>query len=471
MDTKALRQKILDLAIHGKLVPQDPNDEPASVLLERIRAEKERLIKEGKIKKGKKSAKTSDKPHYPFELPKGWVWTTLGEIGSWQSGATPSRMNKDYYGGNIPWLKTGDLNDGTITYIPEYITQRALEETSVRLNPKGSVLIAMYGATIGKIGILSFPATTNQACCACYEYSINQMFLFYFLLANRENFIAMGGGGAQPNISKEKIISTSMPLPPLKEQERIVAEIERWLSFVDIVEKEKSDLQSTICLAKSKILDLAIHGKLVPQDPNDEPASELLKRINPKAEITCDTPQYGKLPFVIPSSWEWVKLSGIAKSNIGLTYRPTDIVSTGVPVYRSNNIRNGKIDTTDLVKVSTKILEKQLLHVGDLLICARNGSRNLIGKNAIISELKEPTSFGAFMAVCRSAYNQWIRIVLNSEYFDRYLDDSNSATINQVTQKMLLALPIPLPPHQEQHRIVAKIEELFAQLDKIEASL
>ena len=399
------------------------------------------------------------------------MWTTLGEIGSWQSGATPSRMNKDYYGGNIPWLKTGDLNDGTITYIPEYITQRALEETSVRLNPKGSVLIAMYGATIGKIGILSFPATTNQACCACYEYSINQMFLFYFLLANRENFIAMGGGGAQPNISKEKIISTSMPLPPLKEQERIVAEIERWLSFVDIVEKEKSDLQSTICLVKSKILDLAIHGKLVPQDPNDEPASELLKRINPKAEITCDTPQYGKLPFVIPSSWEWVKLSGIAKSNIGLTYRPTDIVSTGVPVYRSNNIRNGKIDTTDLVKVSTKILEKQLLHVGDLLICARNGSRNLIGKNAIISELKEPTSFGAFMVVCRSAYNQWIRIVLNSEYFDRYLDDSNSATINQVTQKMLLALPIPLPPHQEQHRIVAKIEELFAQLDKIEASL
>ena len=205
-------------------------------------------------------------------------------------------MNKDYYGGNIPWLKTGDLNDGTIIYIPEYITQRALEETSVRLNPKGSVLIAMYGATIGKIGILSFPATTNQACCACYEYSINQMFLFYFLLANRENFIAMGGGGAQPNISKEKIISTNMPLPPLKEQERIVAEIERWLSFVDIVEKEKSDLQSTICLAKSKILDLAIHGKLVPQDPNDEPASELLKRINPKAVITCDNPQYGKLP-------------------------------------------------------------------------------------------------------------------------------------------------------------------------------
>ena len=278
-------------------------------------------------------------------------------------------------------------------------------------------------------------------------------------------------GSAQPKLSQDNLNKIPIVLPPLSEQKRIMEAIIHWSLLIEQIEQNKIDLQASIKQAKSKVLDLAIHGKLVSQDPNDEPASELLKRINPKAEITCDTPQYGKLPFVIPSSWEWVKLSGIAKSNIGLTYRPTDIVSTGVPVYRSNNIRNGKIDTTDLVKVSTKILEKQLLHVGDLLICARNGSRNLIGKNAIISELKEPTSFGAFMAVCRSAYNQWIRIVLNSEYFDRYLDDSNSATINQVTQKMLLALPIPLPPHQEQHRIVAKIEELFAQLDKIEASL
>jgi type I restriction enzyme S subunit len=167
MDTKKLRQKILDLAIHGKLVPQDPNDEPASVLLERIRAEKERLIKEGKIKRSKKSA--SDTPHYenvPFEVPENWEWQKLGDIGTWQSGATPSRLNKDYYGGDIPWLKTGDLNDGFIYEIPETITQKALEETSVKLNPAGSVLIAMYGATIGKVGILTFPATTNQACCA-----------------------------------------------------------------------------------------------------------------------------------------------------------------------------------------------------------------------------------------------------------------------------------------------------------------
>ena len=473
MDTKALRQKILDLAIHGKLVSQDPNDEPASVLLERIRAEKERLIKEGKIKKGKKSAKTSDKPHYPFELPKGWKWTTLGEIGEITTGNTPSKDNKEYYGGNIPFFKPTDLEQGIDTkFSNDKLSQLGFE--SSRKLPANTVLVTCIGATIGKTGLISVEGSCNQQINAIVPTkSIIPYFLYYACVSEyMQNEIKSNASATTlPILNKGNFSKIAFPLPPLEEQKRIVSEIERWMLFVNVVESGKSDLQKIIIQAKSKILDLAIHGKLVPQDPNDEPASELLKRINPKAEITCDNPQYGKLPFVIPSSWEWVKLSGIAKSNIGLTYRPTDIVSTGVPVYRSNNIRNGKIDTTDLVKVSTKILEKQLLHVGDLLICARNGSRNLIGKNAIISELKEPTSFGAFMAVCRSAYNQWIRIVLNSEYFDRYLDDSNSATINQVTQKMLLALPIPLPPHQEQHRIVAKIEELFAQLDKIEASL
>ena len=337
-----------------------------------------------------------------------------------------------------------------------------------------TILVSING-TIGNIGTYSNEQIIlgKSACYFNITPFLVKEYMCYVIESNyfQKYALLSATGSTIKNVPLKAIYEFYVPIPPVSEQKRIVSETDYLLAFINKVEEGKENLQNTVQSAKSKILDLAIHGKLVPQDPNDEPASELLKRINPKAEITCGNPQYGKLPFVIPSSWEWVKLSGIAKSNIGLTYRPTDIVSTGVPVYRSNNIRNGKIDTTDLVKVSTKILEKQLLHVGDLLICARNGSRNLIGKNAIISELKEPTSFGAFMAVCRSAYNQWIRIVLNSEYFDRYLDDSNSATINQVTQKMLLALPIPLPPHQEQHRIVAKIEELFAQLDKIEASL
>ena len=174
--------------------------------------------------------------HYP-KLPKGWAMSTLGKIGIWQSGTTPSRLRKDFYGGDIPWLKTGDLNDGKITEIPEFITQKALEETSVKLNPIGSVLIAMYDATIGKIGILTFPATTNQACCACVDYKIEQMYLFYFLLANKAMFVAMGGGGAQPNISKEKIVSTLIHLPPLAEQQRIVAKIEQLFTILKTIEE------------------------------------------------------------------------------------------------------------------------------------------------------------------------------------------------------------------------------------------
>ena len=225
---KQTKSKILDLAISGKLVPQDPNDEPAIELLKRINP----------------AFKPCDNSHYenlPFEVPDGWCWATLGSIGKWQSGATPSRMRKDYYGGDIPWLKTGDLNDWYITDIPEYITQLALNETSVKLNPAGSILIAMYGATIGKIGILTMPATTNQACCACISHNgIEQMYLFYYLLSHKEEFVRQGGGGAQPNISKEKIVETLIPIPPLSEQLRIIKAIEAIFNKIDNITAELS---------------------------------------------------------------------------------------------------------------------------------------------------------------------------------------------------------------------------------------
>ena len=174
------------------------------------------------------------------------------------------------------------------------------------------------------------------------------------------------------------------------------------------------------------------------------------------------------MPFDVPKGWVWTTLGEIAESNIGLTYKPSDICNDGVPVYRSNNIQGVKIDTTDLVRVQTTILDKQFLKEGDLLICARNGSRRLVGKNAIIRKLTEKTAFGAFMAVCRSKYNPWLHLLLQTSYFDKYLDESNSTAINQVTQSMLLALNTPLPPLAEQQRIVAEIERWFALIDIIE---
>jgi len=221
-----LQKSVLQLAIQGRLVPQCPEEGNAEDLYKQIQAEKQKLIKEGKIKKEKPLPPITD-DEKPFEIPDSWKWVRLGEIGSWASGATPSRSNPDYYNGTIPWLKTGDLNDSYITDTSEYITELALSKTSVRLNPIGSVLIAMYGATIGKIAILKTAATTNQACCACIAYNgIYNKYLFYFLLAYRKNFIKMGAGGAQPNISKEKIVNTIFPFPPLPEQKRIIAKIE-----------------------------------------------------------------------------------------------------------------------------------------------------------------------------------------------------------------------------------------------------
>ena len=215
-----LKSKILDLAMQGKLVPQNPTDEPAAEMLRRINP-KAKII--------------TDNPHLR-NIPKNWCITDLKSIGKWQAGATPSKMNSDFYGIGYPWLNTGDLTDDYIYTIPKQITELALKETSVKLNPKGSVLIAMYGATIGKLGILTFPATTNQACCACAECYINNKFLFYFLKYYRPQFLKMGGGGAQSNISKEKIKKTILLLPPNNEQKRIVNKIEELYSIFDDIE-------------------------------------------------------------------------------------------------------------------------------------------------------------------------------------------------------------------------------------------
>ena len=275
MDTKALRQKILDLAIHGKLVPQDPNDEPASVLLERIKAEKERLIKEGKIKRSKKSAKTSDTPHYenlPFEVPEGWCITDIGELLINRDGERKpvslairsKQKNKvyDYYGAA-----------GVIDKVDNYLFDECL------------LLIGEDGANL-------LSRNKNNAFLADGKYWVNNhahvldaidkfILSYVAIVINSMKLDDYITGSAQPKLSQDNLNKIPIILPPLNEQKRIVTELERWFALIDHIEQGKVDLRETVKQTKSKILDLAIHGKLVPQDPNDEPAIELLKRINP----------------------------------------------------------------------------------------------------------------------------------------------------------------------------------------------
>ena len=334
MDTKALRQKILDLAIHGKLVPQDPNDEPASVLLERIRAEKERLIKEGKIKKGKKSAKTSDKPHYPFELPKGWEWTTLGEVISIKSGnAIKVRNNKNgsfpIYGGN-----------GISGYSDEYNID------------KPTIVIGRVGFYCGSIHYVKSKAwvTDNAFITSTYGNVYDIDFLYYLLTYC--NLRQYSNSTAQPVISGKTIYPVHVPVPPIKEQRKIIEKIEFWLLCISQLEFSQSKVKSTIKQAKSKILDLAIHGKLVPQDPNDEPASELLKRINPKAEITCDNHQYGKLP----KGWCETTLKSLAKEVFAGGDKPTEFTKEKtngniIPIYANGVEKDGLYGYTNAARV------------------------------------------------------------------------------------------------------------------------
>jgi type I restriction enzyme S subunit len=255
-----MRQLILNVAIRGKLVAQDLHDEPSSELLKRITAEKNRLVKLGEIKKAEVDSVVDSSAL--FRIPSSWCWTRLGSIGDWGSGSTPLRGGADLYGGGITWLKSGELNDDRqLRGSQETVTQLAIDRGSFRRNRSGDVLIAMYGATIGKVAILAEDAVTNQAVCGCTPFtSIYNEFLFIFLLSQREQFRAASEGGAQPNISKAKIISTPFPLPPVAEQHRIVAKVEQLMALCDRLEASLVDNNST----RSRLLDALLLDALAP---------------------------------------------------------------------------------------------------------------------------------------------------------------------------------------------------------------
>ena len=442
MDTKKLRQKILDLAIRGKLVPQDPNDEPASVLLERIRAEKERLIKEGKIKRSKKT--DFDKLHIEnidYALPDNWMLSTLADVffmhaGKSISASQISSTKDDEYryqcvGGN-----------GIRGYVKDYNTEGVFP-----IIGRQGALCGNINLTIGKI------YATEHAVVVETFGGTDARWAYYSLIQLNLNQYATAT--AQPGLSVNTVGDVQIPIPPLNEQKRIVENIERWFAVIDELESNEGDLLKAIDQAKSKILDLAIHGKLVPQDPNDEPAIELLKRINPKFEV-CDN-----FPFEIPQSWEWTTIRDITIN------RDAERIPLSLAVRKKQLIKEydyyGAAGVID--KVEGYLFDERLLLIGE-------DGANLLSRskdNAFFAEGKYWVNNHAHVLDCpNKSVLDYVAFVINSMPLDDFITGSAQP---KLTQEKLNKIPIPLPPLAEQHRIVAKIEELFAVLDSIKESL
>ena len=468
MNTKALRQKILDLAIHGKLVPQDPNDEPASVLLEHIRAKKERLIKEGKIKKPKKSKVVCDKPHYPFELPKGWEWTTVGEITNYGDSVNVQVEDVD----NSDWvLELEDIEKDTAKIIQHLNkNERKINGTRHKFQ-KGQILYSKLRTYLNKVLVAPNDGFCTTEIMAFGSYGIlSNNYICYVLrsLYFLDYTLQCGYGVKMPRLSTTDACNGLIPLPPLAEQERIVNEVQRLFSIIDIVENGKDGLQTAIQQAKNKILDLAIHGKLVPQDPNDEPASELLKRINPKAEITCDNPHYGKLP----KGWEWTTLGEIGEIITGNTPSKDNKEYYGgnIPFFKPTDLEQG-IDTKfSNDKLSQLGFESSRKLPANTVLVTCIGAT--IGKTGLISVEGSCNQQINAIVPTKSIIPYFLYYACVSEYMQNEIKSNASATTLPILNKGNFSKKaFPLPPLSEQHRIVAKIEELFAQLDKIEASL
>ena len=466
MDTKALRQKILDLAIHGKLVPQDPNDEPASVLLERIKAEKERLIKEGKIKKSKKSEKTSDTPHYenvPFEVPESWVWCKFQDCMDVRDGThdSPKYTQEGYPLITSKDFKNGQFDFSKTRYISEVDYKNIIKRSKVDI---GDILYSMIGGNIGSMIYIQHDnyfdmAIKNVALFKPYQNSdISTKYIAYFLESKIKEYQAIAIGGAQPFVGLDIFRNTLVPLPPLAEQHRIITEIEKWLALIDQIEQGKVDLQTIIKQTKSKILDLAIHGKLVPQAPNDEPAIKLLKRINPDF-TPCDNGHSRKLP----QGWAYCQLSNVLKITMGQSPKGDSLNNK-----RGIEFHQGKICFSDKFLLESGIFTNEPTKIAEpnsILLCVR-------APVGVVNITKNQICIGrGLCALTPFEGNVDFYFYLLQTLQDSFDNQSTGTTFKAISGEIIRNENIILPPLAEQQRIVQKIEELFHVFDNIQNAL
>ena len=452
MDTKQLRQKILDLAIRGKLVPQDPNDEPASVLLERVKAEKERLIAEGKIKRSKKSAASSDKPHYPFEIPESWEWTTIGEIASTiLYGVSESAKES----GKFKLLRITDIQNNRVNWQTVPFTNYDEIKAAAYLLKDGDILFARTGATVGKSYLvegLSEPSIyasylirvqTSTAIIPTYTKFFFESGFYW------EQISLNSVGVGQPNVNGTTLASLLMPIPPYQEQKRIVEESKKWLSVIDGLDIELEGLVKSIDVIKSKILDLAINGKLVQQDPADEPAADLLKRVNPNAVVSTDKSHYQHLP----QGWCVCKLEDIVEYEQPQRYI---VESTEYSdAYKTPVLTAGK----------------------SFVIGHTNETAGVFNKVPVIifDDFTTDSKYVDFPFKVKSSAMKILHV--NSGVNIKYVYYFMSITrlVGKTHKRYWISeyskLDIPLPPYNEQCRIVDAIERINNRIDDIAEAL
>lgn len=406
-------------------------------------------------------------PHYenvPFDVPESWVWCKIEDIGEVITGNTPSKDKVEYYGGNIPFFKPTDLEQGIDTkFASDHLSELGFEQS--RKLPVNTILVTCIGATIGKTGITTVAGSCNQQINAIVpNWYVTHSFIYYVCISDYMQIEIKSNASATtlPILNKGNFSNLLFPLPPLAEQHRIVAEIERWFSLIDTIEISKDDLQATIKQAKSKILDLAIHGKLVPQDPNDEPAIELLKRINPDF-TSCDNGHY-------PAGWQQTILGELFNHNTGKALNSVNRDGVMKDYLTTSNVYWNKFDFTVIKQMSFKEseLDKCTVTKGDLLVCEGGD----IGRSAI---------WNYDYDICIQNHIHRLRPKIDLcvpfyYYTLAYLKENNliggkGIGLLGLSSNALHKIEIPLPPLAEQQRIVQKIKKLFSVLDNIQKAL
>ena len=484
-----LRQKVLDLAIRGKLTQREKDDEPASALLARIVAEKEKRSAQA----GKVRTPTTPQPiideETPFELPKGWAWCRMRILGEFFGGHTPSLSNLDFWEkGNVLWVTSKDMKTKYIEDTGVKVSRKGAAE--LRLLPVGAVLMVTRSGILRRtfpVALAAKPLTINQDQRALVLYEPLMSEYVYVLLKAMEPIILKDyrkTGTTVESILWEKFIDMPIPLPPLAEQKRIVERIDELLAAIDQYSAAMGKISNAASLMEKKVLDLAIHGKLSKQEKGDGSAAEIIADIEAEnAGKKSDKKRKDKaLPpitpddevFDLPENWTWCRMGSLVEIVSGVSYQKGDIRNDGVRILRGGNLKEDNhlyLNDDDVFISKSYANVENAVHKGDIVIVASTGSATVIGRPAIAEADMPGVQIGAFLRIVRSRKEElakWLQLIFRSNFYRNHIRESSKGTnINNLKNEYMTEFCIPLPPLAEQERIVERVDAILAECRKV----